>query len=152
MRDWQAAPNEMRRQLLHKVGDKMKFQIGVSFGLVFAGSVGYVKFKSMVCLCVCVGQRWGQRALAWTSSPLSTSRFQFTSGRGQKSIFFSLTQSVSVLQGAAAEQAGALMCSFFFSLPIMLVRPLKYPHLERSARFGIMFGVRSCFSIHQLLI
>eukprot|EP00668_Euglena_longa_P023923 GGOE01029869.1.p1 GENE.GGOE01029869.1~~GGOE01029869.1.p1 ORF type:complete len:912 (-),score=267.54 GGOE01029869.1:569-3052(-) len=39
---------EVRRQLLLKVGSTLKFQMGASFGRVFASSVGYTKFKSMV--------------------------------------------------------------------------------------------------------
>eukprot|EP00667_Euglena_gracilis_P022797 EG_transcript_25518 len=44
-----AAALEVRQKLLHKLGDKLKFQVGASFGPVFAGSVGYTKFKSMAC-------------------------------------------------------------------------------------------------------
>eukprot|EP00667_Euglena_gracilis_P001218 EG_transcript_1217 len=43
-----AAASEVRTKLLQKVGDKLKFQVGVSLGQVLASSVGYVKFKSMV--------------------------------------------------------------------------------------------------------
>eukprot|EP00667_Euglena_gracilis_P001106 EG_transcript_1105 len=43
-----AAALEMRHRLLQKLGDRMKFQIGVSSGVVFASSVGYTKYKSMV--------------------------------------------------------------------------------------------------------
>eukprot|EP00668_Euglena_longa_P010926 GGOE01013248.1.p1 GENE.GGOE01013248.1~~GGOE01013248.1.p1 ORF type:complete len:574 (-),score=190.63 GGOE01013248.1:138-1826(-) len=39
---------DMRQQLLRKLGDRLKFHIGVSFGPVFASSVGYTKFKFMV--------------------------------------------------------------------------------------------------------
>eukprot|EP00667_Euglena_gracilis_P002951 EG_transcript_2955 len=39
---------EVRHKLLQKLGDRLKFQIGVSSGAVFASSVGYTKYKSMV--------------------------------------------------------------------------------------------------------
>eukprot|EP00668_Euglena_longa_P044265 GGOE01058872.1.p1 GENE.GGOE01058872.1~~GGOE01058872.1.p1 ORF type:complete len:983 (-),score=289.04 GGOE01058872.1:748-3420(-) len=39
---------EVRRQLFLKEGGTLKFQMGASFGRVFASSVGYAKFKSMV--------------------------------------------------------------------------------------------------------
>eukprot|EP00667_Euglena_gracilis_P001183 EG_transcript_1182 len=38
---------DIRSRML-KMGGKLKLQIGISFGTVFAGSVGYTKFKSMV--------------------------------------------------------------------------------------------------------
>eukprot|EP00667_Euglena_gracilis_P001984 EG_transcript_1983 len=43
-----AAAVEVREQLLHRLGDRLCFHIGVSFGPVFASSVGYSKFKFMV--------------------------------------------------------------------------------------------------------
>eukprot|EP00667_Euglena_gracilis_P006761 EG_transcript_6819 len=43
-----AAALEVRHKLLQKLGDRLKFQIGVSSGAVFASSVGYTKYKSMV--------------------------------------------------------------------------------------------------------
>lgn len=49
--DRQAAPGEVRHKPPQKLGDRLKFQIGVSSGAVFASSVGYTKYKSMVCLC-----------------------------------------------------------------------------------------------------
>eukprot|EP00667_Euglena_gracilis_P005218 EG_transcript_5248 len=39
---------DVRGQLLQRLGDRLRFQIGVAFGPVFAGSVGYVRFKTMV--------------------------------------------------------------------------------------------------------
>eukprot|EP00667_Euglena_gracilis_P000676 EG_transcript_676 len=39
---------DMRQRLFQKAGDKLKFQIGISAGQVFASSVGYTRFKSMV--------------------------------------------------------------------------------------------------------
>eukprot|EP00668_Euglena_longa_P044632 GGOE01060018.1.p1 GENE.GGOE01060018.1~~GGOE01060018.1.p1 ORF type:complete len:245 (-),score=63.72 GGOE01060018.1:403-1137(-) len=39
---------ELQLQLLLRGGDRVKFQVGASFGPVFASSVGYTKFKSMV--------------------------------------------------------------------------------------------------------
>eukprot|EP00667_Euglena_gracilis_P000564 EG_transcript_564 len=39
---------EMRYRLLSNLGDKLQFQIGLSFGPTFASSVGYAKFKCMV--------------------------------------------------------------------------------------------------------
>eukprot|EP00667_Euglena_gracilis_P001261 EG_transcript_1261 len=43
-----AAALEVRHQLLRHLGDKLKFQVGLSFGPAFASSVGYAKFKCMV--------------------------------------------------------------------------------------------------------
>eukprot|EP00668_Euglena_longa_P024374 GGOE01030433.1.p1 GENE.GGOE01030433.1~~GGOE01030433.1.p1 ORF type:complete len:996 (-),score=297.12 GGOE01030433.1:178-2808(-) len=43
-----AASLELQSQLCHRIGDRLKFQIGVSFGAAFTGTVGYSKFKSMV--------------------------------------------------------------------------------------------------------
>eukprot|EP00667_Euglena_gracilis_P019852 EG_transcript_21338 len=43
-----AAALELQSQLLPRMDDRMRFQIGLSFGPVFASSVGYSKFKSMV--------------------------------------------------------------------------------------------------------
>eukprot|EP00668_Euglena_longa_P001314 GGOE01001555.1.p1 GENE.GGOE01001555.1~~GGOE01001555.1.p1 ORF type:complete len:994 (+),score=322.69 GGOE01001555.1:389-2983(+) len=43
-----AAAFEMQGMISQKVGDRFKFQIGLSFGAAFAGTVGYAKFKSMV--------------------------------------------------------------------------------------------------------
>eukprot|EP00668_Euglena_longa_P041050 GGOE01054017.1.p1 GENE.GGOE01054017.1~~GGOE01054017.1.p1 ORF type:complete len:981 (-),score=246.15 GGOE01054017.1:238-2787(-) len=39
---------DVQKQVLNKLGDQLKFQIGVSLGMVFASSVGYAKFKFMV--------------------------------------------------------------------------------------------------------
>eukprot|EP00667_Euglena_gracilis_P001298 EG_transcript_1297 len=39
---------QARHHLLQRLGDQLKFQFGLSFGAVRAGSVGYTKFKSMV--------------------------------------------------------------------------------------------------------
>eukprot|EP00667_Euglena_gracilis_P001300 EG_transcript_1299 len=39
---------ELQSSLLSRLGDRLKFQIGMSFGPVFASSVGYAKFKFMV--------------------------------------------------------------------------------------------------------
>eukprot|EP00667_Euglena_gracilis_P001114 EG_transcript_1113 len=39
---------ELQNSLLPRIGDRLKFQIGVSFGLMFASSVGYARFKFMV--------------------------------------------------------------------------------------------------------
>eukprot|EP00668_Euglena_longa_P010770 GGOE01013066.1.p1 GENE.GGOE01013066.1~~GGOE01013066.1.p1 ORF type:complete len:959 (-),score=275.61 GGOE01013066.1:1828-4320(-) len=39
---------EVQYQLLYHLGDRLRFQIGLSFGPTFASSVGYTKFKSMV--------------------------------------------------------------------------------------------------------
>eukprot|EP00667_Euglena_gracilis_P000644 EG_transcript_642 len=38
---------DIRQQLLYKLGDRLKFHIGLSFGPVFASTVGYTKFKFM---------------------------------------------------------------------------------------------------------
>eukprot|EP00668_Euglena_longa_P024139 GGOE01030153.1.p1 GENE.GGOE01030153.1~~GGOE01030153.1.p1 ORF type:complete len:970 (-),score=281.25 GGOE01030153.1:118-2670(-) len=43
-----AAALDVRQSLLSKLGDQLKFQIGMAFGPVFASSVGYAKFKFMV--------------------------------------------------------------------------------------------------------
>eukprot|EP00667_Euglena_gracilis_P002167 EG_transcript_2170 len=43
-----AAALDVRSQLLSRMGDRLKFQLGLAFGAVFASSVGYTKFKSMV--------------------------------------------------------------------------------------------------------
>eukprot|EP00667_Euglena_gracilis_P000851 EG_transcript_851 len=43
-----AAALEVRQQLLRKLGDRFNFRVGVSFGSVFSGTVGYAKFKFMV--------------------------------------------------------------------------------------------------------
>eukprot|EP00668_Euglena_longa_P009266 GGOE01011177.1.p1 GENE.GGOE01011177.1~~GGOE01011177.1.p1 ORF type:complete len:1003 (-),score=268.62 GGOE01011177.1:1210-3858(-) len=45
-----AAALEMRRLLLHVARERLKFQIGISYGPVLAGSVGYSKFRSMAAL------------------------------------------------------------------------------------------------------
>eukprot|EP00667_Euglena_gracilis_P002318 EG_transcript_2318 len=38
---------DLQQQLLRKLGDRLRFHIGVSFGPVFASTVGYAKFKFM---------------------------------------------------------------------------------------------------------
>eukprot|EP00668_Euglena_longa_P025439 GGOE01031793.1.p1 GENE.GGOE01031793.1~~GGOE01031793.1.p1 ORF type:complete len:987 (-),score=303.47 GGOE01031793.1:1084-3660(-) len=43
-----AAALDVRQQLFSKLGDRLKFHVGLSFGPVFASSVGYAKFKFMV--------------------------------------------------------------------------------------------------------
>eukprot|EP00667_Euglena_gracilis_P003360 EG_transcript_3367 len=43
-----AAGLELQSQLLSRLGDRLRFQIGASLGPVFASSVGYTKFKFMV--------------------------------------------------------------------------------------------------------
>eukprot|EP00668_Euglena_longa_P024397 GGOE01030456.1.p1 GENE.GGOE01030456.1~~GGOE01030456.1.p1 ORF type:complete len:1000 (-),score=273.11 GGOE01030456.1:297-2939(-) len=45
-----AAALEMRRLLWQIVRERLKFQIGISYGPVLAGSVGYSKFRSMAAL------------------------------------------------------------------------------------------------------
>eukprot|EP00667_Euglena_gracilis_P002044 EG_transcript_2048 len=39
---------EVKNKFIPKLGDRLKFQIGISSGHAFASSVGYAKFKSMV--------------------------------------------------------------------------------------------------------
>eukprot|EP00667_Euglena_gracilis_P001109 EG_transcript_1109 len=43
-----AAALDLQTELLPKLGNRMRFQIGVSFGPVMASTVGYIKFKFMV--------------------------------------------------------------------------------------------------------
>eukprot|EP00667_Euglena_gracilis_P000816 EG_transcript_816 len=43
-----ATAAEVRHQLLLRLGDRLRFQVGVAVGAVFANSVGYAKFKSLV--------------------------------------------------------------------------------------------------------
>lgn len=46
-----SASPEVRHQLLLRLGDRLRFQVGVAVGAVFANSVGYAKFKSLVSSC-----------------------------------------------------------------------------------------------------
>eukprot|EP00667_Euglena_gracilis_P000768 EG_transcript_768 len=43
-----AAALELQKQVVSRMGDRLKFHMGASFGLVFASSAGYAKFKYMV--------------------------------------------------------------------------------------------------------
>eukprot|EP00667_Euglena_gracilis_P000918 EG_transcript_918 len=43
-----AAALEVRAQLLHHMGDRLRFQVGLAFGPTFASSVGYARFKAML--------------------------------------------------------------------------------------------------------
>lgn len=50
---WKTAQVDVRSQVL-RTGDRIMLQMGISFGTVFASSVGYARFKSMVCPIHCL--------------------------------------------------------------------------------------------------